>query len=114
MNNSHHGALYDQVGTDWLHQRGLILVTVWRVFSDAFGVLGGLCPALSVSLYSLFIVVFFFLNGVSRLGTCPISPFFQLLGVVVRTEKYGRVRHKTLNAIMATFPFKHFRCPFLL
>ena len=61
-------------------------------------------PLLSVSLYSLFIVVFFLLNGVPRVGTCPISPSFQLLGVIVRTEKYGCVRHKALNAIMATFP----------
>ena len=61
-------------------------------------------PLLSVSLYSLFIVVFFLLNGVPRVGTCPISPSFQLLGVVVRTEKYGCVRHKALNAIMAAFP----------
>ena len=86
-------------------------------FFDASGVLGGLCPALSVSLYSFFIVVFFFLNGVPKLGTCPISPFFQLLGVVVRTGKYGRVRHRALNAIMAAFSLRHFpflRCPFLL
>ena len=65
--------------------------------------LGGVSP-FSVSLYSLFIVVFFLLNGIPRIGTCPISPSLQLLGVVVRTEKYGCVRHKALNAIMATFP----------
>ena len=104
MNNGHHGALYDQVGTDWLHQRGLVLVTVWRVFVDAFGVLGGLRPTLSVSLYSIFIVVFLLLNGVPRVSTCPISPSHQLLGVVVKIEEYGRVRHRALNAIMAAFP----------
>ena len=37
-------------------------------------------------------------------GTCPISPFLQLLGVVVRTEEYGRGRHRVLNAIMTAFP----------
>ena len=47
---------------------------------------------------------FFLLNGVPRVGTCPISPSLQLLGVVVRTEKYGHVRHKALNAIMTVFP----------
>ena len=61
-------------------------------------------PAPSVSLFSLFIVVSFFLNGVPRVGACPISPSLQLLKVVVRTEKYGRVRHKALNAIMTAFP----------
>ena len=61
-------------------------------------------PILSISLYSLFIVVFFLLNGVPRVGTCPVSPFLKLLGVIVRTEKYGRVRHKALNTIMAAFP----------
>ena len=75
-----------------------------RSFSGASGVLGGFHPQHPVSLYSLFMVVSFPLNGVPRVGTCPISPFLQLLGVVVRTEKYGRVKHKALNAIMAAFP----------
>ena len=66
--------------------------------------MGGLSPTISVSLYSLFIVIFFLLNRVPRVGICPISPSLQLLGVVVRTEKYGRVRHKALNAIMVVFP----------
>ena len=48
------------------------------------------------------------MNGVSRVGICPISPSLQLLGVVVRTDKYGRVRHKALNAIMATFNLNSF------
>ena len=74
----------------------------------ASGVLGGLHPALSVSLYSLFIVVSFLLNGTPRVSTCPISPFIQLLGVVVRTERYDRVRHKAPNVIMAAFPFNTF------
>ena len=66
---------------------------------------GGIsAPASSVSLYSLFIVVSFFLNGVLGVGACPISPSLQLLGMVVRTEKYGRVRHKALNTIMTAFP----------
>ena len=63
---------------------------------------------LSVSFYSLFIVISFLLNGALRVGTCPISPSFQLLGVIVRTEGYGRVRHKALNEIMAAFPFNTF------
>ena len=68
--------------------------------------LGGGCfrPPPSVSLYSLFIVVSFLLNGVPGVGACPISPSLQLLGVVVRTEKYGHVRHKALNAIMTASP----------
>ena len=65
-------------------------------------------PPPSVSLYSLFIGVSFLLNGAPRVGTCPISPSFQLLGVVVRTEKYGRVRHKALNAIMTAFSLDTF------
>ena len=65
---------------------------------------GGSQPRLFISPFSLFIVVFFLLNGVPGVGTCPISPSLQLLGVVIRTEKYGRVRHKALNAIMAVFP----------
>ena len=60
---------------------------------------------LFVSLYSLFIVVFLLLTGVPRTSTCPIRPYLQLLGVVVRTEKYGCVRHNALNTIKATFPY---------
>ena len=108
MNNGNHGALYDQIEADRIHQRRLVLATVWGAFFDGSGVLGGLCPALSVSLYSLFIVVFFFLYGVPRVGTCPISHSLQLLGVVVRTEKYGRVRRKALNAIMTVSPLNTF------
>ena len=97
-----------------VYQRELVIDTIQGAFHGASGVLGGESFFSSVSLYSPFIVVLFLLNGVPKLGTCPISPFFQLLGVVVRTKKYHRVRHKTLNAIMATFSFKHFCCPFLL
>ena len=70
--------------------------------------LGDLRPLFSVSLYPLFIVIFFLLNGVPRVGTCLISHSFQLLGVVVRTERYGRVRHKAPNVIMTAFPFNTF------
>ena len=108
MNNGHHGALYDQIEADRIPQRGLVLATGWGAFFDASGVLGALRPTLSVSLYSLFIVVFFLLNGAPRVGTCPISPSLQLLGVVVRTEKYGRVRRMALNAIMTAFPLNTF------
>ena len=88
-----------------VYQRELVLGTIRGAFSGAFSVLGrGSPPRPLVSLYSLFIVVSFLLNGVPRAGTCPISPFLQLLGVVVRTEKYDRVRHKALNAIIAAFP----------
>ena len=61
-------------------------------------------PRPSVSLHSLFIVVSFLLNGVPRVGTCPISPPLQLLGVVVKAEKHVYVKHKALNEIMTTFP----------
>ena len=81
---------------------------VSRALAGPSYVLGGLRPAFSVSLYSLFIVDFFLLNGVPRVGACSIRPSLQLLGVVVRTEKYGRVRYKTLNAIMTVFPLDTF------
>ena len=77
-----------------------------RSFSGASGVFwgGGLRPPPSVSLYSFFIVVSFLLNGVPGVGDCSISPSLQLLGVVIRTEKYGRVRHMALNAIITASP----------
>ena len=64
----------------------------------------GLSPTLSISLHSLFIVVSLLLNEVPKVGTYPISPSFQLLGVVVKEEEYGCVRHRARNAIMAAFP----------
>ena len=103
---------------DRVYQRGLLLGTVQETFSNASGVLGGgSLPHLSVSFYSLFIVVSFPLKWVLKVGTCPISPSLQLLGVVVKIEKHGCIRHKALNAIMAAFPLDSslfLRCPFLL
>ena len=96
---------------DWVHLGELILDAAPGAFSGPSCVFwggGGPCPALLLSLYSLFIVVFFFLNGVPRAGTCPISLSLQLLGVVVRTKKYGCVRYKELNAIVTTFPLNTF------
>ena len=86
----------------------LVLGTVPRALSGPSCVLGGLRLASSTSLYSPFIIVSFLLDGVPKVGTCPISPSLQLLGVVVRTEKCGRVRHKALNVIMTTFPLNTF------
>ena len=63
----------------------------------------GVSPPPLVSLFSLFIVDFFLLNGVPMVGTCPIRPSLQSLGVVVRTGKYGHVRHKAIDAIMTSF-----------
>ena len=71
-----------------------------RSFSWCLWFVVGGVPTPSVSLHFFFIVVSFLMDGVPKVGTCPISPSLQLLGVVVRTEKYGRVRHKALNAIM--------------
>ena len=93
---------------DWVHLGELVLGTIPGALSGPSCVLRGLRLALLLSLYSPFIAVFFLLNGVPRVGTCPISPSFQLLGVVVRIEKYSRVRHKALNAIMAAFPSNTF------
>ena len=86
----------------------MVLGSVLGALSGPSYVLGGSSPPLSVSLYSIFIVDFFLLNGVPRVGACPIRLSLQLLGVVVRTEKYGRVRHKALNAIMTAFPLNTF------
>ena len=70
MDSGHHGVLQgpsfpERIGPQYDQ----------RSFSSAFGVLGGggLSPAPSVSLYSIFIVVSFLLNGVPGVGTCPIS-----------------------------------------
>ena len=76
-----------------------------RSFSWCFWCVGGSTPPPLLSLFTpLFIVVFLLLIGVPRVGTCPISPNFQLLGVVVRTEKQGCIRCKALNVINAAFP----------
>ena len=80
----------------------MLLGTIQGAFSDASGGIRGLSPPLSLS--HLFIVVSFLLNGVPGVGACPISPSLQLLAVVVKTEKYGRVKYKALNAIMTAFP----------
>ena len=75
-----------------------------KSFSWCLWCVQGVSTPSSISLHSIFIVVSFPLNGVPRVGACPISPSLQLLGVVVKVEKHGYVRHKALNAIMAAFP----------
>ena len=71
-----------------VYQRKLVLGMIRGAFPGIPSMLGGggggRIP-LSVSLYPLFIVVSFLLNGVPRVGTCPITLSLQLLGVVVRT-----------------------------
>ena len=89
---------------NWVYQRGLILGTVWGAFSGASCVIGVSAPPLFCLPPTSFIVFSFLLNLVSSADTCPISPFLQLLRVVVKAEKYGYVRYKALNAIMAAFP----------
>ena len=86
----------------------MVLGTAPGALSGPSCVLGGLHPALLLSLYSPFTAVFFLLNEASRVGTCLVSPSLQLLEVVVKTEKYGRVRHKALNAIMVAFSLNTF------
>ena len=104
MNKSHHGVLLDQDEMDRVHLGELVLGTIPGALSGPSYVLGGSSPPLSVSLYSLFIVDFFLLNWIPRVGACLIRPSLQLLGVlVVRTGKYGHVRHKAMNAIMTAF-----------
>ena len=39
------------------------------------------------------------------LKTCPISPYLEWLGVVVKTEEYGSVRCRVLNGSNDSFPF---------
>ena len=78
-----------------------------RSFFWCFWCVGG-SSSLLFLFTPFFIVIFLLLNGVPRIGTYPISPYLQLLGVVVRTKKYDRVRHKALNAIMAAFSIDAF------
>ena len=54
MDNDHHSVLYDQVETNWVYLRGLVLGTVWGAFFGASGVLGGLHPA-SLFLFTPFL-----------------------------------------------------------
>ena len=41
----------------------------------------------------------------SRTDTCPISPYPEWLGVVVKAEEYGSVRCRVLNGSKGSFPF---------
>ena len=41
----------------------------------------------------------------SRTDTCPISPYPEWLGVVVKAVEYGSVRYRVLNGSKGSFPF---------
>ena len=100
--------MYEQWPTQYLswaefNREDLVLGRIRGAFS---GVSPLLAPPL-VPLYSPFIVVFLLLTGVPRVGTFPIRPYLQLLGMVVRTEKYRCVRHKALSTIEVAFLCTH-------
>ena len=40
-----------------------------------------------------------------RTDTCPISPYPEWFGVVVKAEEYGSVRCRVLNGSKGSFPF---------
>ena len=40
-----------------------------------------------------------------RLKTCPVSPYLEWLGAVVKAEKHGSVRCRVLNGSNGSFPF---------
>ena len=40
-----------------------------------------------------------------KIDTCPISPYPEWLGVVVKVEGYGSVRCRVLNGSKCSFPF---------
>ena len=52
----------------------------------------------------------------SKTDTCPISPYSEWLGVVVKVGEYGSVRCRVLNGSKGSFPWSlHFSAyPFLL
>ena len=93
--------------TGRVYHKTLVLDMIRGAFPGLLCLLGGKDPPFCFFL-SPFIVISFFLNRVPRVGTCPISLSLQLLGVVVRTEKYGFARHKALNAVVAAFPLDVF------
>ena len=93
--------------TGRVYHKTLVLDMIRGAFPGLLCLLGGTDPPFCFFL-SPFIVISFFLNRVLRVGTCPISLSLQLLGVVVRTEKYGFARHKALNAVVAAFPLDVF------
>ena len=90
-----------------VYQRKLVLGMIRGAFPGLPSTLGGGGSLFCFSL-SHFIVISFLLNGVPRVGTCPINLSLQLLGVVVRSEKYGSVRHKALSTIVTAFPLDVF------
>ena len=61
--------------------------------------------------YSSFCISLYPLSNVhvwvrlSRIDTCPISPYLEWLGVVVKTEEYGPVKCRVLNGSNDNFPF---------
>ena len=43
--------------------------------------------------------------NLSKTDTCPINPYPKSLGVVVKAEEYGSVRHRALNGSEDCFPW---------
>ena len=98
--------MYEQRPTQYLswaefNREDLVLGNI----QGAFLVPPPLLASSPVPLSSPFMVVSLPLTGIPRGGTCPIRPYLQLLGIVVRTERYGCVRHKALSTLMVCYLF---------
>ena len=71
----------------------------------------GCPPSLSHCLSYPFIRAFIFLPASTcklnflGLKTCPINPYLEWLGVVVKAEEHGSVRCRVLNDSNDSFPF---------
>ena len=100
MNNDNHGVLHGSSLPEGIAPRHDLESFFWCLWCDR----GFNPPPPFCLLQPFFIVVSFLLNWIPSADTCLINPSLQLLGVVVKAEKYDYVRYKTLNAIMAAFP----------
>ena len=86
---------------------------VWETICPPFFL--GYFPLFYTSL-SLLLCVHVYVS-LFRSGTCPFSPYPKWLGLVVKAEEHGPVRHRVLNYSIGSLlrgPLLHCACPFFL
>ena len=90
---------------------GSSMLLLFSSFLGHHGQEDGFSPPLSHCLSYPFIQAFILLPAstckLNFLGfkTCPVSPYLEWLGVVVKTEEHGSVRCRVLNDSNGSFPF---------
>ena len=117
IDNGHHGVLYGQVETNWVHLNGLVLGTTWGAFFGASGVLGVFAPRPFCLSLLPFYSSFLLLEWSSWGRYLSYQPFPPVVGSGCKDREVWLCQAQGTECNNGSPSLRHFRflrCPFLL